>query len=85
MTDLDTEHNQPFDKSNFRKVTITLPHDVYQRLMEESVTRKIAGAPNQTMSALLREALLLYFEKRPSGGGTGHKEPAKEASSASSS
>jgi transcriptional regulator of met regulon len=51
------------DKSNFRKVTITLPHDVYQRLMEESVTRKIAGAPNQTMSALLRETLLLYLEK----------------------
>ena len=65
MKELDTEQNHTFDKSNFRKVTITLPHDVYQRLMEESVNRKIAGAPNQTMSALLREALLLYFEKLP--------------------
>ena len=65
MKELETETNQPFDKSNFRKVTITLPHDVYQRLMEESVTRKIAGAPNQTMSALLREALSLYFDKLP--------------------
>jgi hypothetical protein len=33
--------------------------------MEESVTRKIAGAPNQTMSALLREALSLYFDQLP--------------------
>lgn len=63
MKELETETT--LDKSNFRKVTITLPHDVYQRLMEESVTRKIAGAPNQTMSALLREALLLYFDKIP--------------------
>ncbi len=61
------------DKSNFRKVTITLPHDVYQRLMEESLTRKIAGAPNQTMSALLREALLLYFDKPASNGAAIHE------------
>lgn len=67
MKELETEHT--LDKSNFRKVTITLPHDVYQRLMEESVTRKIAGAPNQTMSALLREALLLYFDKLPAANG----------------
>jgi transcriptional regulator of met regulon len=68
MKELETESQT--DKSSFRKVTITLPHDVYQRLMEESVTRKIAGAPNQTMSALLREALSLYFEKRPVTNGT---------------
>lgn len=69
MKELETEHTQSSDKSSFRKVTITLPHDVYQRLMEESVTRKIAGAPNQTMSALLREALSLYFERHPVASG----------------
>jgi transcriptional regulator of met regulon len=76
MKELETEPTQSFDKSNFRKVTITLPHDVYQRLMEESVNRKIAGAPNQTMSALLREALLLYFERLPVTNGTTLREAA---------
>jgi hypothetical protein len=51
------------DKGPFRKVTVTLPQDIYERLIQESARRKIAGAPNQMLSALFREALSLYLER----------------------
>jgi transcriptional regulator of met regulon len=50
------------DKANFRKITITLPQDIYERLIQESARRKIAGVPNQMLSALLREALTRYLD-----------------------
>lgn len=56
--------NPPYrDKAAFRKITITLPPDVYERLIQESAKRKIAGAPNQMLSALLREALVEYLDR----------------------
>jgi hypothetical protein len=51
------------EKSGFRKVTMTLPQWAYQLLIQESARRKIAGVPNQLLSALLREALADYLKK----------------------
>ncbi len=51
------------DKKAFRKVTVTLPQDIYERLIQESARRKIAGAPNQMLSALFREALTKYLDR----------------------
>ena len=48
-------------KGNFRKVTITLPPGAYEKLIHESARRKIAGEPNQLLSALLREAVTHYL------------------------
>ena len=49
------------DKKSFRKVTVTLPQGIYEQLIRESARRKIAGEPNQLLSALLREAIDLYL------------------------
>jgi transcriptional regulator of met regulon len=51
------------DKKAVRKVTVTLPQDIYERLIQESARRKIAGAPNQMLSALFREALTKYLDR----------------------
>ena len=50
-------------KGSFRKLTLTVPPDVYERLLWESARRKIAGEPNQLLSALLREAVYEYLER----------------------
>jgi transcriptional regulator of met regulon len=56
--------NPPYgERSRYRKLTVTLPQDVYERLIQESARRRIAGAPNQLLSALLREALSQYLER----------------------
>ena len=56
--------NPPYgERSSYRKLTVTLPQDVYERLIQESARRRIAGAPNQMLSALLREALAQYLER----------------------
>ncbi len=49
----------------FRKVTVTVPQDLYERLIQESARRKIAGTPNRMLSALFREALTQYLEGLP--------------------
>jgi hypothetical protein len=51
------------EKGDFRKVTMTLPQWAYQKLIEESARRKIAGEPNQLLSALLREAVTEYLTR----------------------
>jgi hypothetical protein len=51
------------NKANFRKVTATVPPDMYERLIRESARRKIAGQSDQLLSALLREALVHYLER----------------------
>lgn len=51
------------EKGGFRKVTITLPPAAYEKLIHESARRKIAGEPNQLLSALLREAVTHYLGK----------------------
>jgi hypothetical protein len=58
-----TEANPPYgEKGEFRKITVTVPPDIYERLVRESARRKIAGEPNQLLSALMREALYRYLE-----------------------
>ncbi|HUI76743.1 MAG TPA: hypothetical protein VLY24_02475 [Bryobacteraceae bacterium] len=59
----ETDPNPPYGaRGDFRKITITLPLDAYEKLMEESARRKLAGAPNQLLSALVREAASCYFD-----------------------
>jgi len=54
--------NPPYgEKGAFRKITVTVPPELYERLVQESARRKIAGEPNQLLSALLREAVTRYL------------------------
>jgi transcriptional regulator of met regulon len=56
--------NPPYgEKSAFHKITVTLPQEVYEKLIHESARRKIAGEPNQLLSALLREAVVDYLKR----------------------
>jgi hypothetical protein len=55
--------NPPYgEKGAYRKMTITVPQEIYERLVTESARRKIAGEPNQLLSALLREAVINYLD-----------------------
>jgi hypothetical protein len=40
---------------------------VYERLVQESARRKIAGEPNQLLSSMMREAVNLYLEQLTEG------------------
>jgi hypothetical protein len=61
---LPTDPNPRYgEKGDFRKITVTLPPEIYQRLVQESARRKIAGEPNQMLSAMLREAVSRYLEQ----------------------
>lgn len=51
------------EKGDFRKISVTLPPHAYERLVRESARRKIAGEPNQLLSALLREAVTEYLSR----------------------
>jgi len=51
------------EKGDFRKVSVTIPPEVYERLVRESARRKIAGEPNQLLSALVREAVIEYLKR----------------------
>jgi len=62
MDPIDPPHGQ---KGGFRKVTITLPPHMYQRLIQESARRKIAGEPHRLLSSLLREAIERYLRDLP--------------------
>jgi len=56
--------NPPYgQRGNFRKLTVTLPQEVYERLVLESARRKIAGKGNQLFSELLREAIIEYLDR----------------------
>ena len=69
------EANPPHgEKGCFRKVTITLPPAIYERLIHESARRKIAGEPNRLLSALLREAVTLYLGSLDQATGECHEE-----------
>lgn len=43
------------ERGDFRKVTVTLPPDLYDALVQESALRKSAGDPNHLLSAIARE------------------------------
>ena len=51
------------EKGDFRKVSITIPPAAYEKLVQESARRKIAGEPNQLLSALVREAVIEYLKR----------------------
>jgi hypothetical protein len=56
------DSNPPYgEKGAFRRITVTLPPEAYERLVQESARRKIAGEPNQLLSAMLREAVTRYL------------------------
>ena len=60
----EVDPNPPYgEKGGFRKITITLPPQIYERLVQESARRKIAREPNQLLSALLREAVTRYLDQ----------------------
>jgi hypothetical protein len=40
-------------KGDFRRITVILPPEIYERLVRESARRKIAGERNQLLSAML--------------------------------
>jgi transcriptional regulator of met regulon len=64
MKDTHWDPNPPYgERGNYRKLTVTLPQEVYETLIRESARRKIAGEPNQMLSALLREALSDYLAR----------------------
>jgi len=50
-------------KGDFRKISVTMPPVTYEQLVRESARRKIAGEPNQLLSALIREAVTQYLER----------------------
>jgi transcriptional regulator of met regulon len=50
-------------KGTFRKITVTVPQEIYERLIQESARRKIANEPDQLISAILREAVVEYLER----------------------
>jgi len=56
------------EKGDFRKLTITLPPEAYELLVQESARRKIAKEPNHVLSAIIREAVMGYL------GQTGGRE-----------
>ncbi len=64
MNQIPIDPNPPYgEKGGFRKLTVTIPQEIYERLIRESARRKIAGRPNQLLSALLREALSEYLDR----------------------
>ena len=64
--------NPPYgERGHFRKVTITLPPEAYEKLISESARRKIAREPNHLLSALLREAVDHYMPLLEGGIGAG--------------
>lgn len=63
MRQLPVDPNPPYGgKGTFRRVTATLPPEIYERLVQESARRKIAGEPNQLLSAILREAVTRHLQ-----------------------
>jgi transcriptional regulator of met regulon len=62
MSESQVQPNPPYgQKASFRKITVTLPPETYERLVQESARRKIAGQPDQLLSAILREAVARYL------------------------
>ena len=57
------ENEVKIGKAGFRKISFTLPPQIYEQLMEESTRRRLAGEPNRLLSALLREAVDAYLKR----------------------
>ena len=52
------------ERGAFRKVTVTLPPDVYEQLVNESTRPKIAYEPNHLLSGVIRDALFEFFSSQ---------------------
>jgi len=61
-----TRNDQPcFDdgpKHDFRKVTVTLPPQIYELVVKECARRKVQGRRNHLISSLVREAVAKYLD-----------------------
>jgi hypothetical protein len=52
------------ERGDFLKLTVTLSPDVYSLIADEVKRRKLAKEPNAGLSAILREAVTVFFGKR---------------------
>jgi len=52
------------EKGNFRKLTVTLPPELFAQVVEESTRRKVVGEGAAEISAVIREALALFLDKQ---------------------
>lgn len=52
------------EKSDFVKVTVTLPPAVYELIVLEATRRKMSKERNPVISAIIREAAVAYLEGR---------------------
>ena len=52
------------EKGNFRKLTVTLPPEMFAQVVQESTRRKVGGEDGAEISAVIREALTLFFDKQ---------------------
>ena len=60
-----TDANAPHgERGDFIKVTATLSPEVYKLVSDEMQRRKLAREPNAALSAILREAVLVYLAPR---------------------
>lgn len=50
-------------KHEFRKVTVTLPPQIYELVVQECARRKVEGRKNHLISSLVREAVAKYLVK----------------------
>jgi transcriptional regulator of met regulon len=60
-------------RGDFRKVTITLPPEAYEQLVNESARRKIANEPNNLFSEVIREALYVFLSGGAQHASKAHK------------
>jgi hypothetical protein len=57
------ELNPPHgEKDNFDRMSITLPPEIRQRLLDESNRRKKEHSPDWSISVIVREALAAYLK-----------------------
>lgn len=52
---------QPDPAATYKKLTITITPETYNALIRESLRRKMAQAPDATVSALIREMTFKYL------------------------
>ena len=55
------------ERGDFIKCTATLSPEVYGMIADEVKRRRMAGEPNAALSAILREAVLVYLAPNRSG------------------
>jgi hypothetical protein len=51
------------ERGDFRKLTATLPAELYEKVLAHVLERKLSQQPNADLSSIIREALLLFFQR----------------------